>query len=298
MLTLFTIPKAFRGHIGVIQTNAISSWVRLGPDCDIILLGSEEGTAELAARLHLRHLPEVARNEYGTPLLDSIFQQGEAAAASSVLGYVNADIILTSDFLPAVRRVLEERWPSLMIGRRWDADLRTTWNFDQPGAEERLRRYVHETGRLHAPYAMDYFVFPKGLWSEIPPFAIGRTLWDNWLVYRALAQGVPVIDATAVVTAIHQQHDYAHAAAGEVGAWQGPEARRNLELLGGIDHIYDLRDATWALTPKGIAPVRDARLMYRRLVHAPVVRSLIRPLRLMKRTMQEASRRDAAASYP
>lgn len=290
MLTLFTIPKAFRSHIGVIQTNAIQSWLRLGADCEIILLGGEEGTAELAARFHLRHLPDVARNEYGTPLLHSIFQQAEAAAASSVMCYVNADVILMSDLLQAVRRVLREKWPSLVIGRRWDVDLRTAWDFDQPGSEEQLHRYVRTTGRRHAPYAMDYFVFPKGLWSEIPPFAIGRTLWDNWLVCQAKRQGVPVVDASAVVTAIHQQHDYSHAAGGEVGAWQGLEARRNLELLGGIDNIFDLRDATLALTPHGICPVRDARVVYRRLVHSRAVRPLVRPLRLMKRAVQEACR--------
>ena len=290
MLTVFSIPKAFRGHIGVIQTNAIQSWRRLGADCEIVLLGGEEGTTELAARCHLRHLPDVARNVYGTPLLHSIFQQAEAAATSSVLCYVNADIILMSDFLRAVRQVLKERWPALIIGRRWDVDLKTAWDFDQPGSEEKSRRYARTDGRRHAPYAMDYFVFPKGLWTGIPPFAIGRTLWDNWLVYRALGQGVPVVDASRAITAIHQQHDYAHAVSGEIGAWQGPEARRNLELLGGIDNIFDLRDAPLALTPHGICPVRDARVMYRRLVHSLAVRPLVRPLRLMKRAVQEACR--------
>jgi len=29
VFTLFTIPKAFKGHIGVIQRNAIGSWAQL-----------------------------------------------------------------------------------------------------------------------------------------------------------------------------------------------------------------------------------------------------------------------------
>jgi len=37
MLTLFTIPKAFQGHTGVIQRNAIRSWTLLRPECEIIL---------------------------------------------------------------------------------------------------------------------------------------------------------------------------------------------------------------------------------------------------------------------
>ncbi len=48
MLTIFTAPKSFYGHIGVIQTNAIRSWLLLCPECEIILFGGEEGIAEVA----------------------------------------------------------------------------------------------------------------------------------------------------------------------------------------------------------------------------------------------------------
>jgi len=68
MLTIFSTPKPFRGHIEVIQTNAIKNWLQLRPQCEVILFGSDEGTAEVAARLDTRHVPEVDRNEYGTPL--------------------------------------------------------------------------------------------------------------------------------------------------------------------------------------------------------------------------------------
>ena len=124
MLTLFTIPKPFRGHIAVIQRNAIRSWTLLRPACEIILFGHEEGTAEVAAEFGLRHVPEVARNEYGTPLVSDLFAQAQRLATCERLGYVNADIILLSDFLRAVQRIPFRRF--LMIGRRWDLDL------DQP----------------------------------------------------------------------------------------------------------------------------------------------------------------------
>ncbi len=67
MLTLFAIPKAFRGHINTIQRNAIKSWTLLNPKPEIILLGDDEGTAEVAQEFGLIHIPEVDRNEYGTP---------------------------------------------------------------------------------------------------------------------------------------------------------------------------------------------------------------------------------------
>jgi hypothetical protein len=41
MLTIFSVPKAFLGHIGVIQRNALVSWMRLGEEVQVILLGND-----------------------------------------------------------------------------------------------------------------------------------------------------------------------------------------------------------------------------------------------------------------
>lgn len=293
MLTIFAIPKAFDQPFRLIQTNAVRSWVHLGSQCEIFLLGAERGTAEVAARFGIRHLPDVARNEYGTPLLGSLFAQAQRAATHDVLCYVNADIILMEDFLEAMTRVVRERWPAVVIGRRWDFDVDGAWEFDGIGSTERLRGMVRARGRLHAPYAMDYFLFPRGLWQDIPPLAIGRTLWDNWLIWRASTLGIPIIDASEAITAVHQDHDYSHLRGGSVAAWQGPEAAQNLQLLGGLDHIFDLRDATWILTPTSLRRARGPRYLLRRLTHTRAVRPFVRPLQTLKRVAQEARRRSA-----
>ncbi len=62
MLTIFTVPKPFRGHIKVIQTNAIRSWLLLRPECEVILFGNDEGTAEIACELGRRHIPNIDCN--------------------------------------------------------------------------------------------------------------------------------------------------------------------------------------------------------------------------------------------
>jgi hypothetical protein len=43
MITFFTTPKPFCGHIGVIQRNAIESWKRIRPSVEVIPFGDEEG---------------------------------------------------------------------------------------------------------------------------------------------------------------------------------------------------------------------------------------------------------------
>ncbi len=250
MLTLFTVPKPFDGHVGVIQRNALRSWSLLKPECEIILCGDEPGTAEAASAFHARHIPDVDRNEYGTPLLNSVFERVRLAAAGRLLCYVNADILLLSDVPAVAARVPFEAF--LMLGRRWDLDVSEPLELDSPDAQARLRARVMRHGTLHAPTGSDYFVFPKdcGL-ADLPAFAVGRPAWDNWLIFNARRLGLPVIDAGDAVLVIHQNHDYSHVPHGRNGVWEGPEGDRNLELAGGWKQIYTLEHATHRFTTDG-----------------------------------------------
>src|SRR5215472_14298206 len=123
MLTIFALPKAFRGHTGVIQRNAIISWTRLQPRPEIILFGLDEGTAEIAKELGLRHVPTIECNQYGTPLLSDLFKKARALATNGVLCYVNSDILLLDEFMTSVGEVAKWRSRFLMVGRRTNLDL-------------------------------------------------------------------------------------------------------------------------------------------------------------------------------
>jgi len=273
MLTLFTIPKPFHGHIGIIQRNAIHSWLLLGNGIRVVLFGSDEGTAETARELGAVHEPQVACNEYGTPLLNDLFERARQCASTSHVCYVNADIILMNDFAQAVWRVQREKRRFLIVGQRTDLDQSEALDFGA-GWEDRLRADTGSRGVLHRPTGIDYFVYHRDLWGRIPPFAIGRFSWDNWLIHRARQLRVSVIDATRCITAVHQNHDYSHARGGAKGARSGPEARENFRLAGGRPLSLTIWDSTHVLTPDGLERRHfDAALgggiwSYRRAVRA------------------------------
>src|SRR5574341_368812 len=109
MITIFSIPKPFRGHIGTIQRNAIGSWIHLHPGCEVILFGDEEGTSQVAEEFGIRHEPNVKTNEYGTPLLNDMFERAGKIARHGILTFVNCDIVLMSDFMRAVERIRSHR---------------------------------------------------------------------------------------------------------------------------------------------------------------------------------------------
>ncbi len=64
---------------------------------------------------------------------------------------------------------------------------------------------------------------------------------------------VPVVDATQVVLAIHQNHDYSHHPGGQTGLWKDVEAQQNQALLG-KGHFATIDNATHLFTPSGLRP--------------------------------------------
>ncbi len=267
MLTLFTCPKPFQGYIDIIQKNAIQSWKNLDPNTEIILLGNEEGTVEIVKDLGLRQIPNIQTNKFGTPLINSLFEEAEKVATYRWMVYLNSDVILMSDFMKAVEKVIKEMPHSLMVGQRWNLrifiDFKKDW-------EKRLITLLEKEGELSPPFSIDYFVFPKGIWGEIPPFTIGRPAWDNWMIYQAHSQGIPIVNLTKMVRVVHQKHDYTHHPQGWRGVMKGIEAKENISLAGNKARSYSILDAQYYLTPKGVrqkvAPYHRTFYLYQLLV--------------------------------
>ncbi len=254
MLTLFTTPKPFRGHIGTIQRNALASWTRLGPAVEVILFGDDEGASEVARELAIRQIPEAPRHPSGLKYLNAFFAHAQQIARNPLMCFANCDMLFLPDLLEAVRRVSQQSLRFLLLGRRRDLDVTEPIAFEEADWSSRLRQRALCEGVERPGQWIDYFVFPRGLYDAIPPFVIGRVAWDNWLVWRALSMHVPVIDATASVLAIHQNHDYAYHLQGAIGVWQDELAMRNIEVGGGLHWVGTVDDATHRLAARGLVP--------------------------------------------
>ncbi len=252
MITFFSTPKPFRGHIGVIQRNAIQSWMRVRADAEVILFGDDKGAAEVAREFGIRHVPQVERNEFGTKYLASIFDQANDLARYELLCYVNCDIVFTEDFAAALERVAAWSRMFLMVGRRWDTDITAPLDFAQRDWSARARTQALTANRPRSSEWIDYFAFSRGLYPEIPPLVIGRVAWDRWLVRAARSAGAPVVDASDVVVAVHQNHDYGYHPAGVQGVWNDEQAQRNFALAGPARNLHTIDDATHRLTAEGM----------------------------------------------
>ena len=284
MFALFTIPKAFKGHTGVIQTNAVESWKRLG--CEIYLCGDDPGVEEVAKETGTTWVPEIERNSYGTPILKSAFDTIAARSRAKVLCFVNADIIFLPDLAEAIRTVSWRK--TVVAGQRWDLDVEERIDFNAPDAEAKLRARLGTHGRLHGPYGSDFFIFwrdPRLL--DIPPFGVGRPGWDCWFIYHARRLGFRMVDATGAITVVHQNHDYSHlspksGSTQDGKKWKGPEVAANELLIGSDKRYFTLGDATHLLENGAVKRALTYEHIRSRWYRLPELNPWLRPLhRLM-----------------
>jgi len=185
----------------------------------------------------------------------SVMAQGHAFSDSPVLCYANADMILMSDLALAARQASAQTGDFLMVGQRWDLDVPEPLDFSA-GWEERLRLEVAQRGKFYNPWGIDYFIFPRHLYSEVPDFTIGRPAWDNWMIYHALTTWKLALDATRSVLVVHQNHDYYHLP-GNRPPYGSDVAKSNLTKAGGRKNVRHIMDANKELINGKICPTRS-----------------------------------------
>ena len=209
------------------------------------------GIADAARSCGAEHIRVVLRNEHGTPRLDDgLCPRGRRRPrAVSVASSTRTSSCSMTSCRPSRRAAAATRD---VPGRRPDdrppgRDRRGAGGSRDDCAHGRPKR---ESKRGAA--AIDYFVFPAGLFEELPPFLVGRAGFDNWLVWRARQVG-PVIDASASVLAIHQS---ARLRAPRGGMSRRTTARRQRgtsALAGGRDpRLHDARREPPARRPPAV----------------------------------------------
>ncbi len=274
-LTLFAVPRAFAGPYDRLQRNAIASWLALKPRPDILLLGDDPGVAEFARENNLRHVAAVERNHRGTPRIDSLFRLAHEHAPSRYLMYINCDVILLNDFMRTISmlgQTLEEAGIEqfLLSSQRRELDLEEDIDFSDSGAEQQLRMQLMRTGVTEHKAAVELMLFPRGAFTRIPPFAVGRIEWDGWMVWDAHRRNMAIIDATPSFDCIHQCHDYGYTKGGWRSTWKSEEVIRN-RIHSRMRQMAFGEAATHALAPRGLLAgrmpqyIRMDRLVSRRV---------------------------------
>ena len=194
MITIFCTPKNFEGIFDIIQKNAIRSWRYLSEDLEIIIFGNSKGSQEISNEIKGVYHPDVKTSKNGVPLLSSMFQKANEIASFDVLLFINSDIILPMNFVEVFKKANQTKSKFLFVGHRWDLKVNNFITFDDPVKVAKFWELSKTKSSKNSPAAIDYFLFRKNSLKSIPEFVIGRPGYDNWLIWYARRNFIPVID--------------------------------------------------------------------------------------------------------
>ena len=255
MISFFTIPREFNDKYNDIQIAAIQSWLSVDDDVEVWLVGNDSGVGKvsdfLGPRVH--HIPGINRSPWKTPLIDDAFYQVTDVASHDILCYVNTDIFFAAGIKETVELVWDMFYPStgwVITGRRFDADEKYIKLFlaGYPLPSNRIQ------GEYHCRHGEDYFIFGKEVYGHrghIPPFAVGRSAWDNWLLMDAQNRKMETIDATGTIDAMHLGATKCHHIANDEYKYNQRLWREN----GGRDRAGWVDSTGWITKPGKLIPV-------------------------------------------
>jgi hypothetical protein len=142
-----------------------------------------------------------------------------------------------------------------------------TWpiSFQDSGWAETLRKLAVENGFQQNEFWIDLFLFHRGLYLDMPALVVGHCYWDNWMIWKALSEKVAVLDGTAFIMPVHQNHGYSAASQRVKGMDQDPLSLLNLQMIGGPEKKGHIARSTHVLGRRGKIYLNVFRHTYRPL---------------------------------
>jgi hypothetical protein len=249
MITFVTTFKPFKPPFDVIQLNALNSWLRFCPPCEVVFVGPDEVVEDAVKHLqYIKIIHNIKRSSSGAPFLNDLIRQGEKVADNDLICLINKDIIIVDDILKVLKSLYKIfNTNFLLVFRSYDMDINKLLKYGNDLINYIRNHILSQYEKLNRkPLCIDLFVFGKGLFDKIPPLVIGRFIWARWLIYKALSYGLPVIDATEVLTVIYQLHNYDHITS-------PPLKNSFTEVKSSYTDITFTQDYKWNLIYAGVA---------------------------------------------
>jgi len=209
-ITFVAVPKSFENEFENIQFNAINSWLNLSVEKEIFLLCDSKFNEYIKSE-KIKYIKELKYTKFGKPSLKSVFDISKKYIQTDFVVYINSDIILLDDFSETIKNIIKKINKNfLLIGKRVNIDFNDKIDFYNIHWWDDINN-LKKNGITDTELSLDYFIFHKSfLGGNIPDLSIGGMYWDNWLVSKGFKDKCIIIDTSATLSAIHQNHGYAN----------------------------------------------------------------------------------------
>lgn len=197
------------GEWGRLYSNAIRSWQALECEKQIVILGGPEHRGECQT-LGVEWYPAPC-DEQGRPLVNESLMLADKVARHPLQCYLCLDLILGNDFVSGAKYLSWFLEHYLAVGRRFDVAVPETMDYGDLTADGDLatvRQRATRDGKLEHGTVVSYLLYTDNIWHNMPPFRCNHSCYDNFMVWEAINQGMPVIDMTGLAVVVHQQHDH------------------------------------------------------------------------------------------
>jgi len=244
MITILASPKPFIGIDKENQYRAINNWKTISCRYEIILYGNSIGIENAGKDLNVKVVNQIRSTENGIPYFGAIVEHASKYGEYDTQLFLNCDILL-SNIDEVLFNVKFQNF--LIIGQRIDLSEGTI--IDQSISDfEILKKELLNLNKakLHEPTGVDYFIFKKNQWNNIDEIVIGRGGYDSALLNFTKKSGIPIIDATNSIIALHQFHNYNHVKGSEQTVFYGIDAKNNL-LHAGKHSLLTISDSDYAI---------------------------------------------------
>jgi len=246
---IFSSPKPRKANTEAVQISAFRSWRRIFPKARILLFGDGATWESFAHEEGLQLAGPLPVGAEGGEVIRFLFEKTSKLAGDGLAMYLNSDILLDQSALTAVARLESLPGPWLASARRC---CLAEWAGPALKEDEEWQRFykrAREESVWGPACAMDMFLFRGISFEAMPPFLIGHRGWDNWMIFHARANRIPVIDLSHEMRAFHYDHDYSYAKGNSAPSRRdGPLEEANLKMLGGEERLFHLGHATHELS--------------------------------------------------
>lgn len=188
--------------ITIMQKNSIRSWSRLPIDKKILVFNKNQSVIDMCEDLDVEVVSDYDHSSYSDiPTWVSMKNiASEHAENGDVIVWVNSDVMFDETLLNTINTVNESINDFVLVGQKYDWHnftlLDTIPNFN-----------LFENLSVHSEWAIDYFIFKKHVFLDVPKFFIARMRFDNFLMDKAIKEHT-AIDCSETIFCIHHRHDY------------------------------------------------------------------------------------------
>jgi hypothetical protein len=186
-----------------IQYNSINSWKWIDCEKEILIFNRDESIKNMCDELKVTNIDDYESSEFSDlPTWRTMRDKAvEIANDDDIIIWVNSDIVFDDTLYFTISELKLSLSEFILTGKR------KNWpNYWRLNDKEEISKI--EFDKIGNEYEVDYFIFNKKHFSDLPKFFIARMRFDNYLLKMAIDNVEYTLDSTFAINSYHHQHGY------------------------------------------------------------------------------------------